>query len=717
MPRSAPFLTKWLLIVGSVFGLWALNRFLNSTTSAGVPILHPTFLRILYLCAISVTLAVSLNLVNGFTGQFSIGHAGFMAVGAYAGAAVTHVFPALQNQFGLLIATLFGAFVAGMFGYGVGVPSLRLKGDYLAIVTLGFGEIIRVFLANTDKIPGLNFMGGSLGMSNIPALTNFFWTIGLAVLVIVVSRNLKRSLHGLAFLSVREDEIAANAMGVNTTKIKVTAFVLSAAFAGAAGSLFAHSESYLDPKYFNFTFSINIVVMVVLGGLGSITGTTITAIFFTALPELLRNANTGVIKEYYKDDYRLVAFALLLALTMLLRPQGLMGKREWTLFKKRAEDLPSVGFGEGNDSLSSNLTPQSSTLPPVLKCLDVMKRFGGLVAVDGFHVLLKPGELVGMIGPNGAGKTTAFNLLTGVYEPTSGAVIFDGTQISGDNPYPPQTRSLLLAKDALITALGAYLVGTVIYSCVSSLNVPPAELYKVFGMALKSGIVWTVIIGSVAYSLFTAKTRRINQPGMPSYQCSNQGISRTFQNIRLFQELTVLENILVGSAGKLKTNLFSAIFGTQAMFREEQIARAKARRILKQFGMERLENEQARNLPYGDQRRLEIARALMTGPKLLLLDEPAAGMNPQEKVQLMSLIRQIRDDFNLTILLIEHDMRLVMGICERIYVLEYGRIISEGTPEQVRNDPKVVAAYLGVEVEDEQNEMSVNPGIGGAVDA
>ena len=152
---------------------------MTATASNGVPLLHPTFTRILYLCAISVTLAVSLNLVNGFTGQFSIGHAGFMAVGAYAGAAITHVFPAMQSQFGLLIATLFGAGVAGLFGYGVGVPSLRLRGDYLAIVTLGFGEIIRVFLANTDKIPGLNFMGGSLGMSNIPPLSNFFWTIGV----------------------------------------------------------------------------------------------------------------------------------------------------------------------------------------------------------------------------------------------------------------------------------------------------------------------------------------------------------------------------------------------------------------------------------------------------------------------------------------------------------------------------------------------------------
>jgi branched-chain amino acid transport system permease protein len=269
---------------------------------------------------------MSLNLVNGFTGQFSLGHAGFMAIGAYGSAYLTTqvgVFAETLGVFGIIASTVMGGLFAAFAGYLVGLPSLRLKGDYLAIVTLGFGEIIRVALLNIDAL------GGPRGISGIPSLpsfmTSYFYAAAWAVVCFFTIWRLVQSSHGRAFLSVREDEIAAESIGINTTRTKVRAFVLSSFFAGVAGALFAHITNYISPSSFSFLLSVNAVIMVVLGGMGSMTGSIVAAVFITVMPEALRSLQqvTGV-------DLRMVIYALLLILVMIVRPQGLFGEYEIT---------------------------------------------------------------------------------------------------------------------------------------------------------------------------------------------------------------------------------------------------------------------------------------------------------------------------------------------------------------------------------------------------
>jgi branched-chain amino acid transport system permease protein len=323
---------KRFLLFLAVLGVLAV---LNAVFEKSMP---PYILQVLCLAGINIVLAVSLNLINGFTGQFSIGHAGFMAIGAYASAYVTVTFgdriraaisflPEFARDGALLLLALtVGALLAAAAGFLVGVPSLRLRGDYLAIVTLGFGEIIRVFILNIDAV------GGARGYGGIPKLANFFWIYGFAAFTILIVSRTVGSSFGRTLIAIREDEIAAEAMGVDTTRSKVVSFVVSSALAGIGGGLLGHYLMYLHTNSFTFIKSIEVIIMIVIGGLGSITGSVLGAVLYIGLTESLREFS----------QYRMVLFSFLLIVIMIVRPQGILGHWEFRFpfLRRRPIDAP-----------------------------------------------------------------------------------------------------------------------------------------------------------------------------------------------------------------------------------------------------------------------------------------------------------------------------------------------------------------------------------------
>ena len=558
-------------------------------------------LRLITLLMIYAIIALGLNVLVGLTGLVSLGQAGLYAIGAYTAAIL-----ATRLGVGLVPGLILGMALAGAFGVLLAYPTVRVRGVYLAVVTIAFGIIVENVAIEWDSLTG-----SWVGISNVPAPTllglpldykSYFIVVGASALIAyLVNVNLMNSRFGRAMRATAQSEIASRSLGINVGAIRTLAFVVSAIAAGAAGVFYVYLNKYISPDIFSFTDSVRFLLMVILGGSGTALGPVVGASIMTYLPEYLQAFG----------HWQSFAYGLLLAAVMFFLPRGIVGSIGTFVTARLGERRPQFA-ADARPRLSDIISVEQADGSACLDARGVSVAFGGLVAVDKVNETIDTGEIHALIGPNGAGKSTFLNAISGVYRADAGSITFLGRET---------TR-------------------------------------------------------------------------LPSHQLARLGLARTFQNTELFSDMTVLENVLVAFHKEYRSNIFSTICRLPSFRRDERHFRQAAMALLSYVGLSAFAHEKAANLAFGHQRQLEIARALALSPKLLLLDEPAAGLTHAEIEQLISLVRDLAAN-GITVLIVEHHVELIMEISDHVTVLDYGELIASGSATEVQTDPKVIEAYFG----------------------